>query len=87
MFLWRCFPHTVAVFAAGLLLGSDVGGQVPSWGPGGREWGEAILLAVTSRERGASLCFAKAKTSLMRVTGAPATAVIHCGLKELAQQF
>lgn len=87
MFLWSCFSHTAAVFAAGLLLGSGAGGQVLSWGLGGRERGEAIPLAVTFGERGASLHFAKAKTLLMRVMGASATAVIHCGLKELAQQF
>lgn len=87
MFLWRCFSHTVAVFAAGLLLGSGAGGQVRSWGLGGRERGEAVLPAVTSAERGANLHFAKAKTLLMRVMGAPATAVIYCGLKEFAQKF
>lgn len=87
MFLWRCFSHTVAVFAAGLLPGSGAGGQILGWGLGGRERGEAIPLAVTSGERGASLHFAKATTLLMRMTGAPATGVIHCVLKELAQQF
>lgn len=59
----------------------------PQLGPGREGTGRTILLAVTPGERGASLHFAKAKTLLMRVMGAPATAVIHCGLKELAQQF
>lgn len=63
----------MAVFAAGLLLGSGAGGLVPSWGLGGREQGEAILLVVTTGERGESLHFAKAKTLLMRVMGTPAT--------------
>ena len=77
MFLSLCFSPAVVVFATGLLLGSGAGGQVPSWGSGGREEGEAVLLAVTSGEGGASLHFAKDKTLLMRTTGASASAGVH----------
>lgn len=72
----------MAVFEVGLLQE----GRAPA-GKGGREQGAAILLPVTSGERGAGLHFAKAETLLMRVMGAPATSVIHCGLKESAQEF
>lgn len=41
----------MVIFAAGLLLGLGAGGQVPSQGEGGREGGEAVLLAVTSLQR------------------------------------
>lgn len=42
VFLWRCFSHTVAVFAAGLRWGRCRRAN-PRLGLGGRERGEAVL--------------------------------------------